>query len=215
MVPIPKKDGGIRMCVDLTRLNKYVWRPTNPMLPTHVAVGGIAAGHAHWMTTMDAAMGYHQIPISPESQDLTCFITPWEIFKCKRAVKGLVSSGDEYNRRGDIALGDLLRTIKVVDDLLAYDNTYQKHLQHVIEVVKRCDEVDITLNPKKFLFVRNEVEYCGFRITEKGYSANDQKVAAIEKFPWPENITNLCSFMGLVNQLGSFSLKIAAAAQPL
>ena len=71
---------------------------------------------------------------------------------------GLVSSGNEYNCRGDIAMGDLPRIIKVVDDLLAYDDTYQKHLKHVIEVVKRCDEADITLNPKKFLFARNEVE---------------------------------------------------------
>ena len=38
MVPIPNKNGGIRMCVDLTRLNKYVRRLTYPMLPTHVAV---------------------------------------------------------------------------------------------------------------------------------------------------------------------------------
>ncbi|XP_064098647.1 uncharacterized protein LOC135209800 [Macrobrachium nipponense] len=40
-------------------------------------------------------------------------------------------------------------------------------------------------------------------------------VRAIAEFPKPQNITDLRSFMGLTNQLGSFSSAIAAAAQPL
>ncbi|KAK3866861.1 hypothetical protein Pcinc_027639 [Petrolisthes cinctipes] len=182
------------------------------MLPPHVAVASIAAGHTYWMTIMDATMGYHQIAIAPESQDLTCFITPWGRYKFKHAVMRLVSSGDEYNRTGYISLDQIPNTIKVVDDILAYDNTYQEHLQHMIKIMKRCDDTGITLNPRKFLFARNEVDYCGFKITEKGYSANDTKVTAIKNFPLPENITDLRSFTGLVNQLGRFPPEIAAMA---
>ncbi|KAK3849659.1 hypothetical protein Pcinc_043598 [Petrolisthes cinctipes] len=57
-------------------------------------------------------MGYFQVKIAEEDQDLTCFITPWGRYKFKRAPMGLVSSGDEYNRRGDQVLGDIPRTMK-------------------------------------------------------------------------------------------------------
>ncbi|XP_064091569.1 uncharacterized protein LOC135205137 [Macrobrachium nipponense] len=49
----------------------------------------------------------------------------------------------------------------------------------------------------------------------KVIGVDSRKVRAIAEFPKPQNITDLRSFMGLTNQLGSFSSAIAAAAQPL
>ncbi|KAG0724960.1 Zinc finger BED domain-containing protein 4 [Chionoecetes opilio] len=56
-----------------------------------------ATGHARWMTTMDAAMGYHQITIAPESQDLTCFITPWADLNSSGRSWDWCPPGDKYN----------------------------------------------------------------------------------------------------------------------
>ena len=214
MVAVAKRPSGVRLCVDLTRLNRFVKRPTYPVRPPHDAVTGIPAG-SRWMTTLDAAMGYFQVPLAEPSQDLTCFITPWGRMKFLRAPQGCVSAGDEYNRRGDMALGDIPNTVKVVDDLLAYDATYRDHLAHVIAVVQRCDERGITLNAKKFAFARHEVTYCGYRITTDGYTSDGEKLRAIAEFPRPENLTDLRSFMGLTNQLGGLSSELAHAAQPL
>ncbi|XP_043217351.1 uncharacterized protein LOC122379318 [Amphibalanus amphitrite] len=214
MVAVAKRPSGVRLCVDLTRLNRFVKRPTYPVRPPHDAVADIPAG-SRWMTTLDAAMGYFQVPLAEPSQDLTCFITPWGRMKFLRAPQGCVSAGDEYNRRGDTALGDIPNTVKVVDDLLAYDATYRDHLAHVIAVVQRCDERGITLNPKKFVFARHEVNYCGYRITPDGYTSDGEKLRAIADFPRPENVTDLRSFMGLTNQLGGMSSELAHAAQPL
>ena len=214
IVPIAKKPSGVRLCVDLVQLNKYVLRPTYPVRAPHDAIASIGTG-ACWLTTCDAKMGYFQVEIAEECQDLTCFITPWGRFKFKRAVMGLVSSGDEYNRRGDQALGDIPQTVKIVDDILIYDRSYREHLERVIAVIKRCDSWGITLNPKKFRFARARVEYCGYVISSSGYTSDDQKIRAIASFPRPQNITDLRSFMGLTNQLGVFSSDLAHAAQPL
>ncbi|XP_045137194.1 uncharacterized protein LOC123519755 [Portunus trituberculatus] len=111
IVPVPKKPSGVRLCVDLTRLNRYVRRPAYPVRSPHDAISSM--GSAAWFTILDAKMGYFQIKIADEDQDLTCFITPWGRFKFKRAVMGLVSSGDEYNQRGDKALGDIPQTIRM------------------------------------------------------------------------------------------------------
>ena len=128
---------------------------------------------------------------------------------------GLVSSGDEYNHRGDQVLGDIPQTVKIVDDILAYDYSYRDHLAHVINILQRCDQYGITLNPDKFKFAEAKVDFCGYTISSDGYTVDSRKVKAIADFPKPQNITDLRSFMGLANQLGSFSSEIAQAAQPL
>ena len=159
IVPVAKRssDGtvsGCRLTVDLTKLNRFVKRPTYPVRSPHDAVASIGSG-ARFYTKLDSKSGYHQIPIRKEDQDKTCFITPWGRFRFKRAVMGLVSSGDEYNRRGDAALGDLPQTCKVVDDILAYDSTYSAHLQHVWDILQRCEVHGMTLNPEKCAFAED------------------------------------------------------------
>ena len=79
------------------------------------------------MPILDAKMGYFQVPLDEASQDLTCFITPWGHYKFVRCPMGCNASGDEYNRRGDAALGDTPNCIKIVDDILAVAPTYRDH----------------------------------------------------------------------------------------
>ena len=219
IVPVAKRssDGtvsGCRLTVDLTKLNRFVKRPAYPVRSPHDAVASIGSG-AMFYTKLDSKSGYHQIPICEEDQDKTCFITPWGRFRYKRAVMGLVSSGDEYNRRGDAALGDVPQTCKVVDDILAYDTSYSAHLQHVWDILQRCEEHGMTLNPEKCSFAEAEVEFCGFKVNRTGYTADNKKVRAIAEFPQPACLTDMRSFLGLVNQLGDFSPDVAVAAEPL
>nr|XP_027229813.1 uncharacterized protein LOC113821505 [Penaeus vannamei] len=68
--------------------------------------------------------------------------------------------------------------------------------------------------PTVFL-ATTKVSFCGYNISPEGIAADPEKVAAIRDYPTPSNITDLRSFMGLVNQLADFSPEIAATAQPL
>ena len=204
----------VRLTVDLTRLNKYVRRGAHPVCTPQDAVSSIGTG-ARYFTKLDARSGYFQVPLDRRDQDLTCFITPWGRYRMLRLPQGLSVSGDEYNRRGDQALAGIPRTCKIVDDVLAHDSDYSEHLRHVIHILTRCDTAGITLNPSKLVFAEPSVNYCGYEVTSAGYTADQRKVKAIAEFPTPENITDLRSFLGLVNQLGSFSSDTAAAAEPL
>ena len=214
MVLVPKPSGGVRVCVDFTPLNGYVERPAYPTRTAQSVVADIPDGQ-RWFSTLDAKMGYFQVEIAERCQDLTCFMTPWGRMKFLRAPMGLTVSGDEYLRRGDQALGGIPDTAKIVDDILTYDVTYRQHLAHVIDVIRRCDETGITLNPDKFRFAQQELTFCGYRVTPTGYTSDGEKLRAIAEFPRPQTITDLRSFLGLANQLGPFSSDLADAACPL
>ena len=79
----------------------------------------------------------------------------------------------------------------------------------------RCRSHGITINAKKFVLAAPEVSYCGYGLSDKGITADDEKIKAITKFPKPANITDVRSFLGLVNQLGDFSAHIAETAKAL
>ena len=73
----------------------------------------------------------------------------------------------------------------------------------------------ITLNAEKFALARPAVKFCGFMLSMDGIAADPDQVRAIAEFATPANITNLRSFMGLVNQLAELYPEISAAAHPL
>ena len=87
MVCVEKPHGGFRICVDLTKLNKYVKRPIHPGPSPNEDVSDIPPKQRYF-TTMDALKGYWQIPLSEEAQPLTTFITPWGRYMFCRAPMG-------------------------------------------------------------------------------------------------------------------------------
>ena len=73
----------------------------------------------------------------------------------------------------------------------------------------------ITLNPKKFQFAQESVNFAGYVISRDGVQADPKKVKAIAEFPTPKDIHDLRSFLGLVEQLAGFSSEISAKFDPM
>ena len=73
MVVVPKSDGNVRICVDLTKLNQSIRRERHP-LPAVDQVPAQLAG-ATVLSKLNANSGFWQIPLSPDSAKLTTFIT--------------------------------------------------------------------------------------------------------------------------------------------
>ena len=62
----------------------------------------------------------------------------------------------------------------------------------------------IILNPDKFNFAEDEVDWAGIRVTNDKCKPLDAHVDAIRNFPVPINITDMRSFMALVNQVSPY-----------
>ncbi|QQP31428.1 Uncharacterized protein FKW44_025037 [Caligus rogercresseyi] len=113
------------------------------------------------------------------------FNTPWGMFRYLRNAMGLISAGDEFNRRGDDAIAGIPNVKKIVEDIIIYDKDEDTHLQRVKEVIQRCDEHGITLGRRKSTIAEPSVTWCGYRISKDGYTANPGLVDALTKFPVP------------------------------
>ena len=214
LVVVANRDGTPLICVDLTKLNRYVRRPLHPAQTPKHAVSTIA-NTAKFFSTYDVTDGYWQIPLAEESQELTTFTTPWGRFKFLRGPTGLVSTGDEYCRRTDAVLGHLPRLHRVMGHMLCEADDLETCYNDARTLLQTCRENHITLGKNKFTFASAQVKFTGYIVGETGIMSDPAKIDAIARFPKPTSITEMRSFFGLVHQLGDFSPDIATAASPL
>ena len=215
LVIVRKPNGrGFRLCVDLTKLNRFVRRPAHPVRTPRDAVAEIS-GSAEWFSALDASDGYFQIALRPSCQHLTTFATPWGRYRFLRAPQGLNCSGDEYNRRQDAAFDGQQDLVRVVDDLLLYHEKFADHIAGLCRVLVAARQARITFNPNKFFFAQRQLMWAGFQIQQGGFAVDPDKLRAIRDFPPPKNITELRSLLGLVEQFAGFSTAVADAKGPL
>lgn len=65
------------------------------------------------------------------------------------------------------------------------------------------------------MFMAESVEYLGYKIYSQGLHALDDKVAAIKNAPAPTNVTELRSFLGLLNYYAKFIPNLSSVIFPL
>ena len=75
VIPVPKKDGKVRICVDFCDLNKA--SPKDDFSLPHIdMLVDSTVGHS-MLSFMDGFPGHNQIMMAPENLEKTSFITEW------------------------------------------------------------------------------------------------------------------------------------------
>lgn len=83
------------------------------------------------------------------------------------------------------------------------------------EVFKRLQEHGIRLNRAKCIFFQRGLEFLGHWIDVQGIRPLPQKMDAIVDAKSPTNVTELKSYLGLLNYYGKFVLDLATILHPL
>ncbi|GFS22574.1 Pol polyprotein [Elysia marginata] len=116
LVVVPKANGKISLCVDLTKLNEGVKRENFPLPLTEELLTRLAGGKL--FTKLDCNSGFHQMPLAEESKILTTFITPFGRFCCKRLPFGISSGPELFHREMSQLVDDIPGVICDIDDIL-------------------------------------------------------------------------------------------------
>ena len=211
MVICSKKCGGCRRTVDFQALNKHAYRETHHT-PSPYHLAREVPCHTK-KTTVDAWNGYHGIRLCKSDCHLTTFLTPWGRFRYIRCPQGYIASGDAYTSRYDSIIADVKKKVKCIDDTLLYADTTEESFTQTAQYLELCGQNGIILNPKKFHFSKDEVEFAGFKISKTTIAPVPTFFKAIEGFPTPKNITDIRSWFGLVNQ-SAYTFSKCAVMEP-
>ena len=211
MVVVAKKDSTPRRTVDFQALNKHAKRETHHTpSPFHLAR---SIPHQKKKTVCDAWNGYHGVRLVKADRDYTTFMTPWGRYRYKVAPQGYIASGDAYTRRYDDITADVKNMVKCIDDTLLWAENTKDSFAQTIQYLQLCGQNGIILNPSKFIFAADEVEFAGFEITMANVRPCNRFLRAILDFPTPCNLTDIRSWFGLVNQV-SYAFSMAKRMLP-
>ena len=192
----------LRICLDPRPLNEAIQREHFKM-PTIEEITTRVSG-AKVFSKLDASHGYWQIPLDEESRLLTTFNTPFGHYCDKRMPFGIKSAQKVFQKRMCQAFRDLEGVETDADDILVWRSTIQEHYERLVKTLKRCEEINLTLNRDKCEFRVKEVIYVGHKLTAEGVKPDEQKVEAIKRMPPPEDKKGIERLLGIVNYLAKF-----------
>ncbi|UYV80221.1 hypothetical protein LAZ67_18002076, partial [Cordylochernes scorpioides] len=195
-----KPNGDIRLCVDLSRLNEHVQREVHPMPVVEHMLGQL--GEARFFSKLDANSGFHQIPLSPDCQHLTTFITPFGRYKYCRMPFGISLAPEYFQKVMSIILQGMDGVMCYLDDILIFASDSKTHDRILRLVLRKLKEAKVTLNKAKCVFGVPRINFLGHILDEDGIRPDPAKIEAVARMPAPTDVHGVRRFLGVVNHLG-------------
>ena len=213
MVVVPKKSGNLRICVDLKPLNESILREVFPLPKVDDTLAQLAG--AKVFSKLDANSGFWQIPLAKKSQHLTTFITPFGRYCFKKLPFGISGAPEHFQKQMTTILSGLEGILCLIDDILVFGKDKQEHDLRLKAALERIQAAGVTLNKSKCEFGKGQLKFLGHIIDQDGIRADPEKTSAIQEMQPPSNVSELRRLMGMANQLGKFSSKLAEITHPL
>src|SRR6266568_1210074 len=169
---------------------------------------------------MDIQWGYNNIRIKEGDEWKAAFSCHEGLFEPLVMYFGLTNFPATFQAMMDnIFREEMLQgwLMDYMDDLLIGGR--QDNMPELIEqgrrILKKLLECDLFVKPDKCAFFVKEVEFLGFVICNGQLKMNDTKVNGIAKWPPPENVSQLQSFLGFCNFYHRFIDHYSDKCQPL
>jgi hypothetical protein len=213
IVTVPKDNGDVRLCIDMRQANKAIVRERHP-IPTVKELLYNLNG-AKVFSKLDLKLGFHQLELDDASRDITTFVTPFGLFRYKRLMFGIASAPEVYQYQLQKVISGLAGCQNYADDIIVYGKNQSEHDDRLSALLERLKTVGLTLNPEKCEFSLECISYVGYEISAEGVSVSKSKVKSIVETRVPKDVTELRSFLGLVNFVGRFVPDLSTVAEPL
>ena len=202
IVPVVKRDGSIRVCGDYKlTINQVAQVDSYPLLLVQDIFATLANGKS--FSKLDLAHAYQQLPLDTESRPFTTINTHRGLFRYTRLPFGVAATPAIFQRTMESLLGDLPQ-VCIYLDILVTGESDAIHLRNLASVLSRLESVGIRLKREKCEFMIPEVEYLGHRISAQGIQPVSGKVHAVREAPTPKDVSQLRSFLGMLNYYGKF-----------
>ena len=91
-----------------------------------------------------------------------------------------------------------------LDDILIFSKTPEEHEKNLRLVLQVLRENKFYAKMSKCHFFKEELEYLGHVVGKDGIRVDPKKVEAVTRWPVPQDVGQLCSFLGFNNYFRRF-----------
>lgn len=176
MVPVPRKNGQVRICVGLNPLNeavereKYILATLDDILPKLAGASVLTAGSHYRISANPFTQTVSNLQLlSHRSEDISSTAVHSE----SPALKGHTG------------------TAAFMDDIIVYGETPKVHDQRLKRVLQTLKDAWLKFNEEKCKLRRTQIQFFGHIVDKHGVRPDTEKVEAIRNVQPPQNITEL------------------------
>ena len=200
VVLVRKKDGSLRFCIYLHKLNACMVKDAYSL--PHIEKSLDCLNRACIFSSLDLKSGYWQVLMDEDSIPLTAFTFGLlGFYECVCMPFGLTNALATFQHLMESCLGKLhlQQCIIYLDDIIIFATSVDEHLDRLRAVFDKLEQANLKLKPLKCEFFWERIEYLGHIMSKRGIETNPQKIEKVRNWPQPQNITELCGFLGLCN----------------
>jgi hypothetical protein len=163
-------------------------------------------GRAIRLSSIDMTSGYWQLRVVKGDVPKTAFNTRYGKYEFLVMPFGLTNAPATFQTLMNSILRPYIDKFVLVylDDILVYSNSEEEHLEHLRLVFEALRQHKLYARPKKCVFNKPTVEFCGHIVGQGVTKVLDSKVRAINEWPQPKNVQEVRQFYGLVNYYRRF-----------
>ncbi|KAL6457444.1 hypothetical protein MHYP_G00344070 [Metynnis hypsauchen] len=214
IVPVVKKNGDVRICGDFkVTVNPALCVEKYP-IPRIEDLFASLSGGQHF-SKLDLSHAYLQMVVEEKSRKYLTITTSKGLFCYNRLAFGITSSPAIFQRAMDQVLQGLPNVHCYLDDILITGQNRVQHLKNLDAVLGRLEEFGLRVEKEKCEFFKDSLEYLGHAIDAHGLHKSPEKVRAIVEAPAPTDVSQLCSFLGLINYYSRFIPNLSSILSPL
>lgn len=211
---VPKSNGRVRITRDFKNTVNSQLHITQYPLATpdqifHAVSGGVI------FSKLDGSNAYHQMEVEEECKKFLVVNTHRGLYRYNVLPQGIASAPAIFQQFADEMLRGIQRTGTYIDDTLTGDKSEMEHLQNLRKIFKRMRAYNLYLSKEKCELCKPHVDFLGYILSKHGIHTDPNKVTAIEVIQCPQNVTELRSFLGLVNFYNKFIPNFSSCCEPL
>ena len=214
IVPVVKADGTVRICGDYKlTINQVSSADSYPLPRIEDLFASLSGGKR--FSKLDLSHAYQQLVLNEQLKQFTTINTHRGLYQYTHLPFGISCAPAVFQRTMDNLLKGIKHVSVYIDDIVVTGITEEEHLKNLDEVLSRLDGVGARLRKEKCSFFSPQIEYLGHLINEKGLHPTPSKIKAIIDAPAPPTVTELKSFLGLLNYYCKFLPYLSSTLHPL
>lgn len=213
-VPLLNPDGDFRVCGDYkVTLNRFLTDFRYPLPRIDEIFAQLQGGEL--FTKLDMSNAYNQLLLDEKSQLLCAWSTHIGTFKVKRLPFGVKVASAIFQKTLENLLRGIPNVVVYQDDITVTGKNFNEHIKTLKLVLTKMQSVGLKVNKKKCQFFQEKISYLGFDIDKFGLSENKDRIKNVLNAPRPTNVSELRSFIGMINHHSKFIPKYAEIMNPL
>ncbi|XP_048590103.1 uncharacterized protein K02A2.6-like [Nematostella vectensis] len=214
LVVVPKADGGVRLCGDYkVTVNPVLDVDQYPLPNPQDLLSALAGGTK--FSKLDLKHAYQQLPLGEESKKFLTVNTCKGLYQYNRLPFGVASAPAVFQSTIDTILKGIDGVVCYIDDILITGRNDREHKARLEAVLERLEKYGISLKLSKCSFLEDRVGFLGHVIDAEGVHPSPEKVRAVVDAPAPTNVTELRSFLGMLQYYGKFLPNLSTLLHPL